>query len=103
MTMVTSDQRFIEEGGQGLKPSPHGWRETRPGLVLTARRVRRISVGRLRELRADSVPGRALSTGTKRLTTWVPRAETQNNPAHQSVGKEKEPGARGGWNWVGPR
>jgi hypothetical protein len=60
------------------------------------------SVGRLRELRADSVPGRALSAGTKRLTTWVPCAETQNKPAHQSVGKEKEPGARGGWKWVGP-
>jgi hypothetical protein len=40
--MVTSDQRFIEEGGQGLKPSPHGWRETRPGSVVAALRVRRI-------------------------------------------------------------
>jgi hypothetical protein len=44
MTMVTSDQRFIEEGGQGLKPSPHGWRETRPRSVVAALRVRRISV-----------------------------------------------------------
>jgi hypothetical protein len=32
------------------------------------------SVGRLCELHADSFPGRALSAGTKRLTTWVPRA-----------------------------
>jgi hypothetical protein len=39
----------IEEGASGRaewlargKPSPRGWRETRPGSVLAARRVRRI-------------------------------------------------------------
>jgi hypothetical protein len=36
------------------------------------------AVGQTCDFRADSVPGRALSAGTKRLTTWVPLRRSES-------------------------
>jgi hypothetical protein len=36
------------------------------------------AIGQTCDFRVDSVPGRALSAGTKRLTTWVPPRRSES-------------------------